>query len=111
MTVPVKLLDPHEVTKGLDTELPSLQGLLGSRRRETAYVPLATPDGDPVLAVWRYGLGKSAVWTSDLGGPWSQEWMPYPNTARLFAQVIRHLSTAVEDGDLASRVRVTQEEI
>jgi hypothetical protein len=57
------------------------------------------------LALWRYGLGRTAVWMSDLGGPWSAGWDRWPGTTKLFAQIVRHLSNAAEDVGVASAVR------
>jgi len=109
-TIAVRSTGEHEATKGIGPrDLPSLQGAAGARARKGAAVPLAGAGDEPVLAVWRFGLGKCAVWTSDLGGPWSQEWAAYAGTPRLFAQLVRHLSSAAEDGDLGSRVGVTRE--
>ena len=65
----VVVRDAHEVLRGIDADrLPPLTGLLptAARRDADVSVPLATQDGRPVLALWRIGLGKAAVWTSDL---------------------------------------------
>ncbi len=103
------LKDAHEVTKGVQAPLPGLGGVVGTRERARVSVPLATSSGQPVLAIWRRGLGKSAVWTADVGGPWSAEWSGWQSTPRLFAQLVRHLSSAAEDGDLASRVTLSRD--
>lgn len=106
----VVVRDDHEILRGIEREgLPPLHGLLGAAARAAAAVPLATPDGRPVLALQRVGLGKTAVWASDLSGRWSPDWIPWPGSGKLFAQLLRHLSSAAPDANLASRVRVTVE--
>ena len=98
--------DDHEVLRGIERTFPRIAGLLGGKARAGATVPLATGDGAPVLATWRYDLGKTAAWLSDVGGPWSPEWSAWPATSKLFAQLARHLSSAAEDLDLAGRVHL-----
>ncbi|MFW6163207.1 MAG: hypothetical protein ACODAJ_10600, partial [Planctomycetota bacterium] len=64
---------------------------------------------DPVLAVWRYGVGRSAAFTSDLSPNWSAEWVnssyyrPFvkqllTDIARARRQASLHLRSFVEGG-------------
>ncbi|SHJ87595.1 VWA domain-containing protein [Paramaledivibacter caminithermalis] len=57
--------------------LPSLKGYIGTGIKENASIILKTPLDDPLLAYWRYGLGKVIAWTSDLNGKWSHEWIKW----------------------------------
>ena len=104
----VAFKDDHEVLRGIPriSPPPPVAGALPAKARATAHVPLAYEDGAPALALWRYGLGRSAAWTSDLGGAWSAGWERWDGTTKLFAQVVRHLSNAAEDVGLASAVRI-----
>ncbi|MBL8815054.1 MAG: VWA domain-containing protein [Planctomyces sp.] len=34
-------------------------------------------EGDPILAVWRYGLGVTAAFTSDLSPRWGNDWLKW----------------------------------
>ncbi len=108
--LPVVLREPHEILQGLDVKaLPPLRGRLAAAARPKVEAPLGTPDGQPVLALWRVGLGKSAVWTSDLAGPWSADWQGWAGSGKLFAQLLRYASSAASDAELASRVRWSAE--
>ncbi|HEY3227184.1 MAG TPA: VWA domain-containing protein [Planctomycetota bacterium] len=100
--------DDHEVLRGIpkDSPPPPLAGALAAKARPTSYVPLAFEGGAPALALWRFGLGRAAIWTSDFGGPWSAGWDRWPGTTKLFVQVVRHLSNAAEDVGLGAAVRV-----
>ncbi len=104
--IDVVVKDEHEILRGVVRDFKPLSGALGARPRAGAVVPLASKSGDPLLAVWRYDLGKTAVWCADLGGPWSAGWSENASTTKLFAQLIRHLSSAAEDLDLARRIRI-----
>lgn len=107
---PVVLKDAHEIFSGIEARtLPGLRGRLGAVARPKADVPLATPDGKPVLALGRLGLGKTAVWTSDLSGHWSKDWLAWKESPKLFAQLLRYVSGSGPDAELAGRVRITRE--
>ncbi len=69
-------------------ELPLLWGYNGTTPKETAQVVLTTPQGDPLLATWNYGLGRAAVWTSDLKGRWATEWVTWDGFAPFVAQLV-----------------------
>lgn len=55
-------------------------------------------DVDPVLAVWRYGLGATAAFTSDLTDDWGKDWVKWEQ----FQQLVTQMTTRV------SRVRREQ---
>ena len=108
VSLPVAVREDHEILQGIDREsLPRLQGVLRSAARRGASVPLAAGGDLPLLALGRVGLGKSAVWTSDVSGRWSAEWLSWPAAGKLFAQLVRHLSSAVPDTDLAGRLHLS----
>jgi uncharacterized membrane protein/Mg-chelatase subunit ChlD len=80
---------PGPVLRGLDTSsLPPLLGYNGTTGKNTARMDLLTPRGDPLLATWHYGLGRSAAWTSDLKGQWAKEWLDWPGFERFAPQLI-----------------------
>jgi Mg-chelatase subunit ChlD len=54
---------------------PPLGGYVATTRKDRADIVLAAPNGEPALAAWQYGLGKSVAWTSDMSGVWSAEWI------------------------------------
>lgn len=83
----------HEILTGFDGErFPALRGFVQTTAHETAQTILATPEEKPILIFWRYGLGKVAVWTSDMGGEWSDEFFRWEDAPKLFSQAIRFLS-------------------
>ncbi len=79
----------HPILRGLDAAaLPALYGYNGVTPKGTASISLSTPAGDPLLATWQYGLGKAAVWTSDLKGQWAMDWVEWDGFARFAAQLV-----------------------
>lgn len=81
--------DPGPILKGVNTDkLPGLFGYNGTSFKNTARKDLLTMRGDPLLASWQYGLGKAAVWTSDLKGQWAKDWVTWDNFARFASQLV-----------------------
>ncbi|MFO0953363.1 MAG: VWA domain-containing protein [Isosphaeraceae bacterium] len=70
-------------------DAPFLLGYVVTRPKPTAEVILATESGDPLLAWWRYGLGKSVAFTSDAKARWAAEWLTWPQFGQFWAQVVR----------------------
>ena len=64
------------ILKGLDA-LPQLDGYVGTTGKDTAQVILSSDADQPVFAVWQYGLGRTAAWTSDVKGAWTAKWMKW----------------------------------
>lgn len=67
---------------------PALLGYNGTTAKAAARVVLLTPRGDPLLATWQYGLGRSVAWTSDLSGRWAQRWLGWDEFPRFAGQLV-----------------------
>lgn len=52
-----------------------LYGYVGTTAKPRADVVLESDKQEPILATWQYGLGRTAVWTSDVSGQWSKDWL------------------------------------
>ena len=82
----------HAMIKGLNISGgPDLFGYVTTRAKDGAEVILTNPyHGDPVLATWRWGIGKTTVFTSDVKNRWATAWVStrtfFP---RFWAQVVR----------------------
>ncbi|MCP4785409.1 MAG: VWA domain-containing protein [Fuerstiella sp.] len=49
-------------------------------------------DVDPILAVWRYGLGATAAYTSDLTEDWGKDWIRWKQFQQLVTQLMTRVS-------------------
>ena len=86
-----QLVRPTAVLAGLDVEnAPFLLGYVVTRPKPTSEFILASEAGEPLLSWWRYGLGMSVAFTSDISPRWSSEWLAWPGFGPFWAQVIRH---------------------
>ncbi len=99
---------PSPVTRGIDfAAAPALGGYIVVNARPQASVLLSATDADPLLAVWRHGIGQSAVFTTDAGSNFGASWLAWPGYAALFGQLARELARNEEQSD--ARVNVTLE--
>ncbi|GAB4194173.1 MAG: VWA domain-containing protein [Roseiflexaceae bacterium] len=73
--------------RGIDTT-PPLGGYVATVPQPRAEVLLSSPAGDPLLATWQYGLGRSLAWTSDLSGRWASDWLGWKQFPQLAAQLV-----------------------
>lgn len=80
-----------EPMRGIRAPLPAITGYVVTAEREgsLAQVVLSGPENDPILAQWQHGLGKSVVFTSDLGTQWSPAWAGWGNFRTFWDQHIR----------------------
>jgi len=73
------------------TRLPPLKGFTSTVMKESALEILATPAGDPLLAFWPVGLGRTAVFTSDVKNRWGAQWLQWRGYGPFFAEVVHVL--------------------
>jgi uncharacterized membrane protein len=69
--------------------LPHLKGMTATVIKDTALEVVATDEGDPVLAFWPVGLGRTAVFASDVKDRWAAPWIKWRGYAPFFATVVR----------------------
>jgi hypothetical protein len=57
--------------------------------KQNAELVLMSHQEDPVLATWRYGLGRAAAFTSDAKAKWGVLWLRWPEFNKFWAQLTR----------------------
>lgn len=77
-----------EVLQGF-TGLPPLDGYVITSIKDLATQALVTEWDDPLLAHWRYGLGKTVAFTSDAKNKWAAPWVSWGSFSKFWAQTIR----------------------
>jgi uncharacterized membrane protein len=87
-------VEQHPMLSGWNSQqTPALLGYVKTHRKSLAQVPLVTDQGDPLLAIWRFGLGKSVAFTSDCKSRWAASWIAgWPGYSRFWAQVLREMA-------------------
>jgi len=80
----------HEAVQEIDWKnVPPLGGYVASSLKSTADLVLMSHQEDPVLATWRYGLGRSVAFTSDAKAKWGVLWLRWKDFNRFWSQLIR----------------------
>jgi uncharacterized membrane protein/uncharacterized protein YegL len=97
------------VLKGVDLEFPFLLGYVATQKRDKADLILQSDYGDPVLAIWSYGLGRSAAFTSDAKARWAGDWIGWEYFGKLWGQIVRSVMSTGTHKDLRTRSRVSIE--
>lgn len=114
-------VEKHPMLAGFEKwDSPALLGYVKTIRKATAQIPLVTDLGDPLLAHWRFGLGKVTAFTSDAKSRWSSLWITrWTDFSRFWSQVLRetarppqgrHMDLATEMVGDEARMRVDLQE-
>lgn len=86
---------------------PLLFGYVATSAKDNAQVPLLTAKDDPLFAVWRYGLGKSAAFTSDAKNRWARDWLGWSGYERFWTGVARWIKSDLNSGGLDVQTAVS----
>lgn len=90
-----KVARPGSLIRGIEWEkAPLLLGYNATKPKATSEVFLVSDLGEPVLATWRYGLGKVGAFTSDAKNHWASEWLEWGGYQKFWAQVARGMMKA-----------------
>jgi Ca-activated chloride channel homolog len=101
---------PSPVLKGIE-DVPQLKGYVLTTLKPRASMILRAPpqpgeEGDmpdPVLATWRFGLGTTAAWTSDLSRSWGINWVDWDKYNAFVKQLAQETSRVEQKSDLHLR--------
>ena len=105
-------VERHPILKNWTTfESPPLLGYVKTNRKSTAQVPLVTDMGEPLLAHWRYGLGKVTAFTSDCKSRWASLWISnWSGYSQLWAQMLRETARQPQGQNMDLRLESDGEE-
>jgi hypothetical protein len=96
---------PHPLLRDFTpNQIPQLEGYVGTTIKPEAELVLKSPDDDPVLAAWQYGLGRAVAWTPSVESPWAEAWPNWPDYGRFWAQIIRYTLPEPDSGPLQARI-------
>ncbi len=111
---------PHAILSGIDFSLPPITGFVMSTPKDSPLVqtilssPLPQGQDNPVLSVWQYGLGRTAVFATDGGQRWSTSWTKWSGHEKFFSQLVRWLMRPTGDTgkfSIATQVRNGQVQV
>lgn len=85
-----KVVQSDERLREIDwSRTPPLLAYNLTSERPLAQTLMRTHKDDPLLAVWRYGLGTVVAFTSDAQPKWSQRWFNWAGYSLFWTQVVR----------------------
>ncbi|RKD30553.1 VWA domain-containing protein [Thermohalobacter berrensis] len=87
----------HEVLDVFSKGLLNLDGYIGTSPKGRAEVILWSDKEDPILAIWQYGLGKSAAWMSDMNGKWTMEYLNSNEGIEFFKRIVEWTFSNLEN--------------
>lgn len=100
-----ELVKPHPLLRDFaPVDLPQLDGYVATTPKPAAEIILHSPEDDPVLAAWQYGLGRAVAWTPSVADPWAAAWNGWPDYGRFWAQVVRYTLPEADSGPLQIRL-------
>lgn len=95
----------HPVLSQIESaRLPGIGGYVAGTLRPGATAILASASDDPVLAAWRAGLGRVAVYSGGLQSSWSAALRTWPQSPQLWAQTVRWISRSAGAGSIDADV-------
>jgi Ca-activated chloride channel homolog len=106
-----RLVRPSQATNGIDwSAAPQLGGYVATAERDSLKSPaitsLISDKDDPLYAVWQYGLGRAAAFTSDAKPRWAAGWMNWPGFGQFWTQAFRDALRHESAGGLTPRVEI-----
>lgn len=110
-----EVIFPHALLDGVDRVMPPISGFVLTQTKDSplAQVLIESPKPDSsenatILAVWNYGLGRTAVLTTDAGARWASDWTEWSGYEKFYSQLVRWLMRPTGDTGkftIASQVR------
>ncbi|MGH7323687.1 MAG: VWA domain-containing protein [Candidatus Rokuibacteriota bacterium] len=95
----------HEAMQDIDwRSVPPLGGYVATTVKGTAELVLMSHQEDPVLATWRYGLGRTVAFTSDAKAKWGVLWLRWREFNKFWAQLTRWTLRSTSRSDTVALV-------
>ncbi len=107
------MVERHPMLKNwTEIDSPPLLGYVKTNRKATAQIPLVTDLGDPLLAHWRFGLGKVTAFTSDCKSRWASLWIgQWSGYSQMWAQILRETARETQGHNIDLNFEPEGEEI
>jgi uncharacterized membrane protein len=98
--MPPEIVKQAEILDGVGVEsAPPLKGYVRFIAKPSADTILRIDRKEPLLARWQYGLGRSAVFTSDAKTRWATEWVNWKGYDKFWTNIARDLLPRSQAGE------------
>lgn len=103
-----QMATPSEILRGLGgAGFPTLRGYVATTPKARAEIPLVSNQGDPILAQWQFGLGRTVAFTSDARSRWAADWLPWPRFRQFWSQTAQWALRKVDAAEFNSEVALS----
>lgn len=100
----------HPITRGfVPSRFPQLDGYVAVTLKPEAEAVLTSPEQDPIMSAWQYGLGRAVAWTSDDGQEWGASWRDWDESGLLWTQALSYTFPDPTQGLLTLQVEQRQD--
>ena len=93
-----------EITSININDIPSINKYNATSQQKTADVLMASEDEFPLLATWRYGLGRVAAFSGDSGREFSRNWLDWSEYDKFWSDVIKWIKRPTESSSLSPEI-------
>lgn len=101
-----------EMLAGLDLAEPGpLLGWVKFEAKSSAETVLQAAEEDPLLVRWQYGLGRSAVFTSDAKDRWATNWVAWDGFDTFWSNAMRDILPRAAPTDIETEYDAATDEI
>jgi hypothetical protein len=102
---PVVTSQYHEAIQDIEwAKAPPMGGYVATTMKPTAEQLLMTHQEDPLMAAWRYGLGRSIAFTGDAKAKWGILWLRWRDFNKFWSQAVRWTLRAGSRSDVTASV-------
>lgn len=106
-----RLASSSELTRGISgAEFPVLRGYVATTPKPRAEVPLLSDKGDPLLAHWQFGLGRSVAFTSDAKARWAAQWLTWDRYRQFWTQTAQWSLRRLESSEFNTDISIEKGE-
>jgi uncharacterized membrane protein len=95
-----------ETFAGISAVPPIVGYVRTAERGGLALITMKNDEGEPLMAQWQYGLGRSVVFASDTGSKWAKSWPAWGQYKQFWSQ---HARWVMRPGNNVVAMRITPE--
>ena len=94
----------NEITTINLNNIPVINKYNATSQQKSADVLMASEDEFPLLAIWRYGLGRVAAFSGDSGREFSKEWLEWPGYDKFWSDMLKWIKRPSESNLISPQV-------
>jgi len=94
----------NEITTININNIPSINKYNATSQQKTADVLMVSEDEFPLLAIWRYGLGRVAAFSGDSGQEFSEKWLGWSEYDKFWSDMLKWIKRPSESNFISPQI-------